>query len=231
MVFFSREYGKLSGTGAGGASARSPASVAALEIGTEVELTFFEKESRELVSVDRCDILRSRFAQLGDPILASTLGYATDLVDRFALDREPNPRLYRLLRATVDAIAGGASPEPVRATSRRGCCAWSASTRAAESCPKCGRSLAVRPARAISPRSSGIECRGCLGSGVFLSPQALGYLDQIWTQPPEGLPPPETSRVLRELSVFHNRLIQEQLDKDLRSRQVLEDLLHEDGTR
>ena len=229
VVFFSREYGKLTGRAR---AARRPKSRfgGALEIGTEVELTFFEKESRELVSVDRCDILRSRFLQLGDPILASTLGYATDLVDRFSLEREPNPRLYRLLRAMVDAIAGGASPEACARYFEAWLLRLVGFYPRRRTCPKCGRPLADSGARYLASEQR-IECRSCLGSGVFLSPQALGYLDQIWTQPPGEIPAPESARVLRELSAFHNRLIQEQLDKDLRSRQVLEDLLHEDGIR
>ena len=113
VVFLTQEYGKLRGMAR---AARRPRSRfgASLEMGTEVELTFFEKENRELVSVDRCDIVRSRFSKLGEPILATTLGYVTELIDSFAPEREPNERLYRLLRATIGALAERPSPGDAR---------------------------------------------------------------------------------------------------------------------
>ena len=96
VVFLTRDVGKIQGLAKGARRPRSRFG-GSLEIGTELELTFFEKESRDLVSVDRCDIIRSGFPSSGDPILACTLAYFADLVDSFAPEREPNVKLYRLL--------------------------------------------------------------------------------------------------------------------------------------
>lgn len=225
VVFFTREYGKVRGMAR---AARRPKSRfgGSLEIGTEVELTFFEKESRELVSVDRCDIVRSRFSKLGEPVVASTLGYVTDLVDHFALEREPNQRLYRLLRATIDALTELPSPE----TRARYFEAWllrlAGSYPRRKSCPSCGRALADEGASYVASEHR-LECRRCLTAGVSLSPQSVRYVESIWTKRPEELAPPDAPTVLRELGAFHYRLIQEQLEKDLKSHQVLEDMLHE----
>ncbi len=223
VVFFTHEYGKLRGMAR---AARRPRSRfgASLEVGTEVELTFFEKESRDLVSVDRCDIVRSRFSKLGEPVLAFTLGYVTDLVDSFAPEREPNERLYRLLRATVGALVERPSPE----TRARYFEAWLLRLMGwyprRKSCPSCGRPLADEGARYLASEQR-IECWRCLSTGVSLSPQSVRYVDAIWKQRPEELAPPSSPNVLRELGVFHYRLIQEQLEKDLKSHQVLEDLM------
>lgn len=225
VVFFTQEYGKLRGMAR---AARRPRSRfgASLEMGTEVELTFFEKENRELVSVDRCDIVRSRFSKLGDPILATTLGYVTELVDSFAPEREPNERLYRLLRATIDALVECPSPE----TRARYFEAWLLRLVGwyprRTSCPSCGGALADEGARYLASEQR-IECGRCLSTGVFLSPESVRYVDAIWSQPPGDLAPPEAPNVLQELGVFHYRLIQEQLEKDLKSYRVLEDLLRE----
>jgi DNA repair protein RecO (recombination protein O) len=229
VVFFTRDYGKIRGMAR---AARRPRSRfgASLEIGTEVELTFFEKDNRELVSVDRCDIVRSRFSKLGEPIAASTLGYVTDLVDNFALEREPNKHLYRLLRATVGAIAD----QPNCETRARYFEAWLLRLAGAyprrKNCPGCGRSLADEGARYLASEQR-LECQRCLGSGVSLSAAAVRFLEAIWKQPPESLAPPEAPSALRELGVFHYRLIQEQLEKDLKSHQVLEDMLRQGHDR
>jgi len=225
VVFFTQEYGKIRGIAR---AARRPKSRfgGSLEIGTEVELTFFEKESRELVSVDRCDIVRSRFLKLGDPVLASTLGYVTDLVDHFALEREPNQRLYRLLRATVNALTERPSPE----TRARYFEAWllrlAGSYPRRKTCPTCGRALADEGASYLASEHR-IGCQRCLSAGVSLSAQSVRYIELMWSTRPEEIAPPDSPKVLRDLGVFHYRLIQEQLDKDLKSHQVLEDMLRE----
>lgn len=224
VVFFSLEYGKVRGMAR---AARRPKSRfgGSLEIGTEVELTFFEKESRELVSVDRCDIVRSRFSKLGDPVVASTLGYVTDLVDNFAPEREPNKRLYRLLRATVDALTGLPSPE-TRARYFEG---WLlrlvGSYPRRKTCPSCGRALVDEGASYLASEHR-LECRRCLSAGVSLSAEAVRYTESMWKHSPGEVAPPDSPKVLRELGAFHYRLIQEQLEKDLKSHQVLEDMLH-----
>jgi len=224
-VFFSRDFGKLRGIARGARRPRSQFG-GSLEIGTEVEITFFEKESRELVTVDRCDIVRSRFSKLGEPVLASTLGYVTDLVDNFALEHEPNKRLYRLLRASVDALVDKPSPE----TRARYFEAWLlrlvGSYPRRKTCPSCGRLLADEGASYLASEHR-LECRRCLTAGVSLSPPSVRYIEEMWTTPPEKLDPPEMPDVLRELGTFHYRMIQEQLEKDLKSHQVLEDMLHE----
>lgn len=226
VVFFTLEYGKLRGMAR---AARRPRSRfgGSLEIGTEVELEFFEKESRELVSVDRCDIVRSSFSKLGEPVVASTLGYVSDLVDSFAPEREPNKQLYRLLRATVGAIADQPSPE----TRARYFEAWLLRLAGAyprrKSCPSCGRLLAEEGVRYLASEHR-LACPRCLGSGLVLSADAVRYLETMWKLPPSELEPPGSPTVLRELGVFHYRLIQEQLEKDLKSHQVLEDLLRQE---
>lgn len=223
VVFFTLEYGKVRGMAR---AARRPKSRfgGSLEVGTEVELTFFEKESRELVSVDRCDIVRSRFSKLGDPVVASTLGYVTDLIDNFAPEREPNKRLYRLLRATVDALTGLPSPE----TRARYFEAWLlrlvGSYPRRKTCPSCGRALVDEGASYLASEHR-LECRRCLSAGVSLSAEAVRYTASMWKSSPGEVTPPDSPQVLRELGAFHYRLIQEQLEKDLKSHQVLEDML------
>ncbi len=225
VVFFTLELGKVRGMARAARRTKSRFG-SSLEVGTEVDLTFFEKESRELVSVDRCDIVRSRFTELSDPILATTLGYLTDLVDGFAPERESNPRVYRLLRAVIDSMS---TPETSELRARY-FEAWLLRLAGfyprRDHCPTCGRALAQEGARYL-PDEHRLECRHCLSSGMFLAAETLAYLERIWKTPPSGIAAPGTAKVLRELGQFHYRLIQQQLEKDLKSHRVLEDLLEE----
>lgn len=223
VVFFSLELGKLRGIARSARRARSRFG-GSLEIGTEVELTFFEKEIRDLVTVDRCDIICSKFAKLTEPVLASTLGYVTDLIDAFAPEREPNPRIYRLLQATVASIAEGRDPELQARYFEAWLLRLGGFYPRQKLCAGCGRKL-VEVGANCHIEEQRFECRDCLRSGTPVSADTLACLDHFWKNRPEALPVTPNRRVSRELSQLHYKLIQEQLDRELKSRQILEDML------
>jgi DNA repair protein RecO (recombination protein O) len=76
-----------------------------LEPLTEVTLSYFHKEGRELVSVSSCEILNSHFDRAArDVPTASAFSYIAELLTEFSPDHEANERLYRLVRATLQAI-------------------------------------------------------------------------------------------------------------------------------
>jgi DNA repair protein RecO len=166
---------------------------------------------------------------LGDPVLAATLGYVSDLTDSFAPDREPNRRLYRLLRAVLDAL----SAREVAESRARYFEAWLLRLSGVHPfrslCPGCGRRLAEEGAF-YAPEEHRLGCRRCLSSGLSLSPEAAATLDAFWKRPPSELAAGAT-KVLRELGAFHYRLVQEHLEKDLKSHQVFEDMIRGSDAR
>ena len=230
VVFLTLELGKIRGIAK---AARRPRSRfgASLEVGTEIELTFFEKEGRELVSVDRCDIVRSGFSHWGEPILATTLGYITDLTDAFVLEREPNKRLYRLLRKTLFSLDEGASAE----TRARYFEAWllrlSGLYPWRQTCSICGKPLAEKGGARFVVEDRRLGCPECLDRGVLLSVDSLRFLEKIWKLPPEEVSPPAAAHVLRELGALHYRMVQVNLEKELRSHQILEEMLRREARR
>ncbi len=103
-VFLTKDQGKVRGVAHGARKLRSRFG-SALEPFTEVALTYFQKEQRELVSVSTCDILRSHFERgARDVETASAFSYLAELLTEFLPEHEPNERLYRLVVATLEAI-------------------------------------------------------------------------------------------------------------------------------
>lgn len=229
VVFFTRELGKLRGMAKGARRPRSRFG-SSLEVGTEIELTFFEKEGRELVSVDRCDIIRSDFALLGDPVIACTLAYLADLVDAFAPEREPNAKLYRLFSAARGGLVGGMDPAVTACYFEAWLLRLGGLYPRRETCAACGEELVRKGARYLAGEHR-LLCARCARGGMPLSPEALDYLRLIWETPPKTLPPPAHDRALEELTELQHRLIGEQLDKELSSRQILSDLLRRERQR
>jgi DNA repair protein RecO (recombination protein O) len=88
---------------------------ASLEPFTLIHLTFFEKETRELVTIKGAEIVKSYFDASKSPEAFEGLVYILELVKEFAPPHHADERLFKMLRACVDYLAR--SPEESRAVS------------------------------------------------------------------------------------------------------------------
>ena len=79
---------------------------ASLEPFTLIQLTFFEKETRELVTIKSTEIVKSYFGASGSPEAFEGLVYLLELVKEFAPPHHADERLFKMLRACVDFLAG-----------------------------------------------------------------------------------------------------------------------------
>jgi len=103
-VFLTKETGKVRGVAHGARKVKSRFG-SSLEPFTEVSLTYFQKEGRELVSISTCEIVRSNFYSAArDPETAGAFSYMAELLTEFLPDNEANERLYRLVGAVLEAI-------------------------------------------------------------------------------------------------------------------------------
>lgn len=89
---------------------------AGLEPFTIISLTYYEKEGRELVSLRQAEIIRSFFGLASSAEAVAALAYMSELVMEFAPPHEPNERLFRMVRAVVEALAS--TPENLQALLR-----------------------------------------------------------------------------------------------------------------
>lgn len=78
---------------------------ASLEPFTLIQLTFFEKETRELVTIKTAEIVKSYFDAAGNAQSFEGLVYLLELVREFALPHQADERLFKMLRACVDFLA------------------------------------------------------------------------------------------------------------------------------
>ncbi len=89
---------------------------AGLEPFTFVALQYNEKEGRELVSLRGVEIVKSHFALAQNTEAVHALEYWGELVLEFAPPNEPNERLFRMVRACVEAL--GEEPTRIEACTR-----------------------------------------------------------------------------------------------------------------
>jgi len=111
VVFLTRDRGKKRGVAKGARRTKSNF-VGALEPLTEVRVAYFEKERRELVSLNYSEPSRSALSS-GTIEALGCASYFAELIDEWAADADADERLYRLGASMVDALAAGVPPEPL----------------------------------------------------------------------------------------------------------------------
>lgn len=104
VSFFTREWGKCRGVARG---ARRPKSKfgSTLEPLTQVRVQFFEREVRDLASIDRCELVASML-DAGGGDLATSMGLAlmAEVADRMLPEREVNDAVFRLLELVLGEV-------------------------------------------------------------------------------------------------------------------------------
>lgn len=113
-IFLSRDAGMLRGVAHGARKLRSRFG-SSLEPFTEVALTYFQKENKELVSISNCEIIRSNFDLSSSSEMLAATHYLAELLLEFLPDHEPNDKVYRLVAATLASFrqSPGISPDPL----------------------------------------------------------------------------------------------------------------------
>jgi len=101
VSFFTRDQGKLRGVAR---RARKPKNNfgSGLERLSLVNLSYSQKENRELVNLNSCDLLQSQFDLISDFEASVALDYVAEVSDHLLPPHEPNERFFRLLAAILD---------------------------------------------------------------------------------------------------------------------------------
>lgn len=114
VSFLTRDQGKLRGVAR---RARRPRSAfgAGLERLSLVKMSYFQRETRELVNLDSCELVRSQFELLQEYEAAVALDYIAEVTDQSLPPAEPNERWFRLLVAVLQSIEPGRADRVWRA--------------------------------------------------------------------------------------------------------------------
>jgi DNA repair protein RecO (recombination protein O) len=227
VVFLTRDRGKKRGVAKG---ARRPRSkfVGGLEPLTLVRVAYFEKEQRELVSVNYSEPSCSPMSAPDSEALGYTQ-YFAELLDEWAQEADPDERLYRLGASMVQAIVDGAAAEPLARYFEFWLLRLQGVYPPHLTCHQCGAGLGDGQGGAafLEVGDHEFTCVACSprGRGLRLSAGALASLSGMRTVTPfESGTLRMTPVVLRELESVHRTLIASHLEKELRSIRVLKSM-------
>ena len=103
VSFLTRDQGKLRGVARRARRPKSPFG-AGLERLSQVRMSYFQRENRELVNLDSCELVVSQFRLLSDYRAAVALDYFAEVTDQLLPPGEPNDRFFRLLIAVLEHL-------------------------------------------------------------------------------------------------------------------------------
>lgn len=101
VVFLTQEHGLVRGVAKGAKRMKSKFG-GSLEPFSIVRLTYFQKEDRELVSIQQSEIIKSFFEIAVQPNTFQKFAYLVELLSDFAPPSDPNERLYRMAKVCLE---------------------------------------------------------------------------------------------------------------------------------
>lgn len=197
VSFFTRDQGKLRGVAR---RARRPKSSfgSGLERLSHATVSYYQKENRELVSLNSCELMQSQFALASNYESSVALDYLAEVTEQLLPPAESNERHFRLLIAVLDFLHSDNN-----AGLHSGGNVWTAVTYFAL--------WAVRLAGLLPDLRVSAESRAIVEEMLVTPIQQLNA--RSWTR--------ETAADVRRAL---NRLIEEQVERKLRTPQILESL-------
>ena len=110
VSFLTRDQGKLRGVAK---RARRPKSAfgSGLERLSHVRMGYFQRENRELVNLDSCELIRSQFQLVSDFATSVALDYFAEASELLLPAAEPSEKFFRLLLAVLESLRPAAGEE------------------------------------------------------------------------------------------------------------------------
>lgn len=106
VSFFTRDQGKMRGVARRARRPKSPFG-AGLERLSHVRMAYFQRENRELVNLDSCELIRSAFGLLSDYPAALALDYFAEVAEQLLPPAESGEKFFRLLLASLEHLREG----------------------------------------------------------------------------------------------------------------------------
>lgn len=225
VTFLTREQGKKKGV-AQGARTKHSRFGGQLQLLSKVQVTWFEKDGRELVRLSSVELVRPAAKLLEDLDGILTASYLADHLLEFAQEDEPGELYFRLLDSTVEALLAGVD----RDLAARYFEAWvlrlSGIFPAPNVCPLCGNPFPAGGA-VLPAGSEALICLECggeeRGSRLAVGPETVDFLRRLGRESLQTLGErPPSRQTLRRAEELSARVRRHFLQRELRSYDVIQ---------
>jgi DNA repair protein RecO (recombination protein O) len=223
VTLLTREAGKKRGVARGARRLRSAFS-GALEPMSEVEVVYFEREGKELVSFNSVAVIHSSFSLTRELPSALLLSSMAESLITFVSDSDPSEAFYRLAQHAMAALCARVDPRRVAAYFDLWVLKLSGVLPSNSDCARCGGPIVSREPLWFDESLPGFVHDGCRAPGVVrLSEEGRRLLAAFLTLP---LPGPDAGRpALNEVAAVAGRARRHFLGHELKSARVLAEVL------
>lgn len=217
VVLMTEEHGKVRAVAKGVRKTRSKFG-ARLEPMSHVRLLLYR--GRELDIVSQADSVEPLAPLLSSLDRVSQGLAAIEAVDQLGLEREPNPRLYRMAVGVLRTIATRPSPLNVAAFYWKLLAAEGLEPQL-DACVRCGETDPAVPLVAFDLAEGGVVCRSCR-SGTTVSQAALGIVRDILGGRLNEALALEESPATHEVGVLATRALEHHVERRLKAISMFE---------
>ncbi len=221
VSFLGRATGRLRGVARGARRPRSRFG-STLEPLSHIRIWFFERETRELVRINQCELIESFLETQRDYVAGLALALVSEITEAVLPEREPSDAAFRLVLVAARAIQQGVTiPLAISYfalwTLRLG--GWMPQL---DRCARCGRELSQQAAYG-STLHTGLACGDCRTPGVRkLTAESLHVARRMLTEKLELLTKPTNPVApLEDLSDYLLDLVEHHIERKLASRRLL----------
>jgi len=222
VSFFGRSSGRMRGVAAGARRLKNRYG-STLEVLSHVQLWYVERETRDLVRIEQCELLESFHKAQSDYALSTGLAVVSEVSEQVLPEHEAAESMFRLLLLAVREIERtGTWQLPLSYFAF-----WTVRLGGYlphfDGCAKCGKAFAERAAF-HAPWEAGLLCEKCKRAGMKpLHAEARKLAERFASQALDKIDrPPATEGCVAELREAALNWIEHHTEKPLGTRRLLE---------
>lgn len=223
VSFLSRSMGRVRGV-AGGARRPKSRFGSTLERLSYVRIWYYEKETRDLVRINQCEMIESFLDAFRDYGLSVALSLFSEITEAVLPERETADANFRLLLLATQTVKRSGKSELSLAYFSLWTVKLGGWLPAFNMCARCGREFKEQEPRYFSAAMQAMVCEKCRRGGARLLSNAA--VAAARTMLSERLDRIEDSKVdaiaAREITEVMLDIIERQIDRKLTSRELLE---------
>jgi DNA repair protein RecO (recombination protein O) len=223
ISFLSRTMGRVRGVAAGARRTKSRFG-STLQSLSHVRIWYYEKETRDLVRINQCEMIESFLDAFGDYASSVALALFSEITEAVLPEKEAADANFRLLLLSAQTVKKTRKPEIPLAYFSLWTVKLGGWLPAFDVCVKCGSVLSGREPLFFSPSALAAFCANCRRTGMrTVSPAALSAIRKMLSERldkiAEDSVPPVAAREITDVALD---IIEQQIDRKLTSRRQLE---------